>query len=104
MDFDKIEDIVRKREQEVLARRDKSEYEKNRDIRRELGLMKVEGHEHLGRDPKSNAIVNTDKSGYKAYVEAREKNKLKLTETQELKNEVNELKEMLKLLVEKNDK
>ena len=104
MDFDKIEDIVRRREQEVLARRDKAEYEKNRDIRSELGLMKVEGHENLGSDPKSNAIINTDKTGYQQYIQAREKNKLNVSETQELKNEINELKEMLKLLVEKNDK
>ena len=35
-------------------------------------LIPVEGHTSLGRDPNSNAIVNTDNSGYEAYKKARE--------------------------------
>ena len=30
--------------------------------------LKVEGHENLVRDEKSNAIINTDKSSYEVYM------------------------------------
>ena len=58
----------------------------------------------LGRDPKSNAIINTDKAAYEAYIKAREQARLSRVENQDLKSEISELKELVKLLVEKNDK
>lgn len=65
-------------------------------------LIPVEGHSHLGRDPHSNAIVNMDKTGYQAYVEARERNQKRDSEISELKSEINELKDLVRELLEKN--
>ena len=88
---------AREREKEINARRDI-------DPRDEKGLIKVEDHKHLGRDPKSNAIVNTDKVAYEAYIKARVEASKKRDEVLELKDEITELKAMLQVLVEKSDK
>ena len=55
-DFEKR---AREREQEINER-------KNVDPRDEKGLIRVEDHNNLGRDPESNAIVNTDRHAYEA--------------------------------------
>ena len=60
-DFEKI---AMEREREILARRDKEQD----DPRDSKGLIKVEDHPNLGRDPNSNAIINTDKAAYEAYI------------------------------------
>ena len=43
----------------------------------EIELIPVEGHTTLGRDPVSNAILNTDSTQYDAYIKARENAKRK---------------------------
>ena len=43
----------------------------------EIELVPVEGYTTLGRDPLSNAILNTDTTQYDAYVKARENAKKK---------------------------
>lgn len=96
-DFEKI---AMEREREILARRDKEQD----DPRDSKGLIKVEDHPNLGRDPNSNAIINTDKAAYEAYIKAREQARLSRVENEDLKSEISELKELVKLLVEKNDK
>ena len=55
-----FEAIAREREKEITARREQGIL----DPRDEKGLIKVEDHKHLGRDPESNAIVNTDRAAY----------------------------------------
>ena len=57
-----------------------------------IELMPVEGHQTLGRDPASNAILNTDTTQYDAYIKARENAKKKERSLQDLKDEVEELK------------
>ena len=57
----------------------------------EIELIPVEGHNSLGRDPASNAILNTDTSQYDAYVKARENAKKKDRTLEDLKDEVEEL-------------
>ena len=69
-----------------------------------LDLIPVEGHNSLGRDADSNAIVNTDDSAYDAYVKARENARNKDRTLDDLKREVDELKELIKDLVQKKDK
>ena len=69
-----------------------------------IELMPVEGHTTLGRDPASNAILNTDTSQYDAYLKAREKARNKDRSLQELQDEVAELKRLVKHLVQKEDK
>ena len=70
----------------------------------EIELIPVEGHTTLGRDPASNAILNTDTSQYDAYVKAREKAKKKDRTLEDLKTEVEELKRLVSNLVQKEDK
>lgn len=67
-------------------------------------LIPVEGHSHLGRDSGSNAIINMDQTGYEAYLRARQDRKTKDIELEELKQEVKELKDLLKVVVSQLDK
>tara|TARA_B100001778_G_scaffold167462_1_gene137706 strand:+ start:1419 stop:1640 length:222 start_codon:yes stop_codon:yes gene_type:complete len=69
-----------------------------------IELMPVEGHQTLGRDPASNAILNTDTTQYDAYIKARENAKEKERSLQDLKDEVEELKRLVRDLVQKEDK
>ena len=70
----------------------------------EIELIPVEGYTTLGRDPASNAILNTDSSQYDAYIKARENAKSKERSLQDLKDEVAELKALLMDVVKKQDK
>tara|TARA_Y100000361_G_scaffold138614_1_gene140963 strand:- start:166 stop:384 length:219 start_codon:yes stop_codon:yes gene_type:complete len=70
----------------------------------EIELIPVEGHTALGRDPASNAILNTDTTQYDAYIKARENAKKKDRTLQELQDEVAELKALVNNLVQKEDK
>ena len=69
-----------------------------------IELIPVEGHNQLGRDPNSNAILNTDVSAYEAYRKARKEAKRKEAELSTLKDEVAELKALVNTLVQKEDK
>ena len=69
-----------------------------------IELIPVEGHNQLGRDPNSNAILNTDVSAYEAYRKARKEAKRKEAELSALKDEVAELKALVNTLVHKEDK
>ena len=71
---------------------------------KEIELIPVEGHSSLGRDPASNAILNTDSTQYDAYIKAREKARKKDRTLQELQDEVAELKALVNNLVQKEDK
>ena len=70
----------------------------------EIELIPVEGHNALGRDPASNAILNTDSTQYDAYIKAREKARKKDRTLQELQDEVAELKALVNNLVQKEDR
>ena len=64
----------------------------------DIELIPVEGHQSLGRDPGSNAIVNTDNNAYDAYIKARNQSKRKDKELESLKAEIEELKNLVCLL------
>ena len=70
----------------------------------EIELVPVEGYTTLGRDPVSNAILNTDTTQYDAYIKARNQARKKDRAMQELKDEVAELKALVKDLIKKEDK
>tara|TARA_B100000900_G_C20337394_1_gene616760 strand:- start:333 stop:554 length:222 start_codon:yes stop_codon:yes gene_type:complete len=70
----------------------------------EIELVPVEGHTTLGRDPESNAILNTDTSQYDAYIKARDAARKKDRTLEDLRKELDEVKSLLKTLVEKKDK
>ena len=72
-------------------------------------LIKVKDHQNLLRDPYSNGIINTNKSDYDEYIARREaanKEKEKSSNMEEdlanLKGEINEIKSLLKELVNGN--
>ena len=71
---------------------------------KEIELIPVEGHTTLGRDPASNAILNTDTTQYDAYIKARANAKRKDSTLKELQSEVAELKALVKDLIQKEDK
>ena len=65
-------------------------------------MIPVENQHALYRDEDSNAIVSTDMSEHKKYVESRRLKQSERTELDELKGEITEIKEMLRSLVNGN--
>tara|TARA_Y100001973_G_C5157792_1_gene311808 strand:+ start:1090 stop:1320 length:231 start_codon:yes stop_codon:yes gene_type:complete len=72
-------------------------------------FVKVKDHPNLKRDPLSNGIINTNQSDYDEYIARREAaNKAKKSEVSmkedldNLKGEINEIKSLLKELVNGN--
>lgn len=66
-----------------------------------LELIPVEDNKHLGRDPHSKAILNTNKKDYMRAVQAKRNNANKVDEVQLLKTQVAELTELVKQLLGK---
>ena len=67
-------------------------------------MIRVEGHPNLYRDERTGAIVNCDNVGYEQhvrYLETREKQK---REMNDLRKELDEIKSLLKNLVEGDNK
>ena len=71
---------------------------------RTIDLIPVEGHSSLGRDADSNAILNTDTGAYNAYIKARENAKKKDRTLDDLKKEVDDLKDLVRDLIKKEYK
>ena len=74
-----------------------------------MDFVKVKDHEHLIRNTKSNCILNTNKAEYDEYITRRklkksEKNKVENIERDisTLRNEITEIKDMLRSLVNGN--
>ena len=64
-------------------------------------MIPVKGHKHLFRDEKSGAIINTDSHGFSQYKRSRQ---LKLTQKEEIdsmKKDIEEIKNLLRMIVEK---
>ena len=64
-------------------------------------MIRVEGHKNLYRDETSGAIINTDSHGYSQYKKSRN---IKLTQKEEIdsmKKDIEEIKNLLKLIAEK---
>ena len=63
-------------------------------------MIPVKGHSGLYRDENTNAIINTNDSVYNDYINSRNR----LIENQEkmttIENELTEIKELLKILLE----
>ena len=67
-------------------------------------MIRVEGHPNLYRDERTGAIVNCDDAGYEQhvrYLENREKQKRDMSD---LRKELDEIKSLLKNLVEGDNK
>jgi hypothetical protein len=69
--------------------------------------IKVKGHDHLIRDPKTNSIININNMEYNEYI-ARKESKIKDNEKinnlesdiNNIKGDINEIKILLKNLVD----
>ena len=64
--------------------------------------VKVQGHTHLVRDLKSQAIINTDSNAYARYMARKAKQQKKddqlrdvIRDVHELKNEMREIKKLI---------
>jgi hypothetical protein len=70
-----------------------------------MNYIKVKGHDHLIRDPKTNSIINTNMSEYNEYISMRNS---KIEENQKIQNlefdmnniksDLNEIKNLLRSL------
>ena len=65
-------------------------------------MIPVKDHHSLYRDEQSNAIVSTNMTEYKKYVDARKHKQNEKAELDELKSEIKEIKEMLRNLTNGN--
>ena len=63
-------------------------------------MIKVEGHSHLYRDETTGAIINCDDSGYDQYIKSLNYRKNQKEELNNMRKELDELKSLLKVLVE----
>ncbi len=61
-------------------------------------MIPVKDNHALYRDENSNAIVSTDMTEYKKYIDARNQKQNEKAELDELKSEIKEIKEMLRNL------
>tara|TARA_B100001093_G_C26670759_1_gene946071 strand:+ start:301 stop:510 length:210 start_codon:yes stop_codon:yes gene_type:complete len=66
-------------------------------------MIKVEGHTHLYRDEKSGAIINCDSMGYNQYVNSLRQKELQKNELDKIKDDINEIKSLLKKLTMDNN-
>ena len=65
-------------------------------------LIPVEGENYLFRDPETNAIINTNQSGYSAYMARREFQENEKNRLDTLESEIGEIKSLLKALAERS--
>ena len=63
-------------------------------------MQRVEGHKDLYRN-ESGAIVNTDSVGYNNYINLRKRRISEKEEIDRLKNEIDEIKSLLKEITNK---
>ena len=63
-------------------------------------MIKVEGHSHLYRDETTGAIINCDDNGYDQYMKSLNYRKNQKEELNNMRKELDELKSLLKILVE----
>jgi len=65
-------------------------------------MIPVQGNPNLYRDEDSGAIVNCDNLAYNEYVNSLQNRENQKKEIDNLKNEISEIKDLLKQLLEKN--
>ena len=64
-------------------------------------LIQVEGHSSLSRDNYSKAVINTNYNEYNEYMTHRERKLQERQEIENLKSDMSEIKDMMKLILEK---
>jgi len=66
--------------------------------------VKVKDSNSLYRDEETGAILNCNDSAYDSYLQLKEKKLKEAAEMDKLKDDVDELKDMMKLILSKLDK
>lgn len=64
-------------------------------------MIRVEGYSHLYRDDKTGAIVNTNSSDYNQRLVSIKNNQIQKNELDRMRSDINELKDLMKALLEK---
>tara|TARA_S200000501_G_scaffold285718_1_gene270039 strand:+ start:5820 stop:6026 length:207 start_codon:yes stop_codon:yes gene_type:complete len=67
-------------------------------------MIKVKGYSHLFRDERTGAIINCDDVGYDQYVKSTELRKNQRREISDMKKDIDEIKALLKIIVDGNNK
>ena len=74
-----------------------------------MSYIKVKNNNHLYRDTESNCIINTNKSEYEQYLERNQQKQSEVNKVDNLerdistlRNEITEIKDMLRSLVNGN--
>ena len=65
-------------------------------------MIRVEGYTNLYRDEETGAIVNCDTMAYNQYVTSLNSRDSQKRDIDNIKNEISEIKSLLKQLLEKN--
>lgn len=65
-------------------------------------LIPVEGENYLFRDSNTNAIINTNTSGYDSYISRRKFQENEKERLDNLESEIGEIKSLLKALAERS--
>ena len=72
-----------------------------------MSTLKVQGHTHLVRDLKSQAIINTDSDAYARYMARKAKQEKKddevrkvIRDVNQIKKEMFEIKDLLKKVID----
>ena len=66
--------------------------------------LKLKDSGSLYRDEESGAIINCSNSQYEEYLKLKEQKMKEVSEMDKLKDDVDELKDMMKLILSKLDK
>jgi len=64
-------------------------------------MIRVEGHKNLYRDEKSGAIVNCDTTSYNQYVNSLNYKDMQRQELDKMKEDIDEIKMLLKEILNK---
>lgn len=67
-----------------------------------MSKIKVEGHSNLYRDPDSGAVINSSRADYERYMKAKQNREGMVSEINTLKQELDEIKQLLKKLTNGN--
>jgi len=68
-----------------------------------MNLIPIENNNSLYRDAESGAVLNCSTSDYESYLQHKKSLLEKQDEIQTLKNEVSEIKDMMRLILSKLD-
>ena len=68
-----------------------------------MDLIPIRNNKSLYRDENSGAVINCSNNEFDSYLQQKNEELKKRSELQNLKNDVNELKDMMKLILSKLD-